>query len=87
MSFKMFAKTREHLFTIFVFEGRKGNMNYTVRQDIKMKQLEIKINLPNVSKQNVKYTEINTEFHIKSIYHKTWFPLIIFKLSKTIVSM
>lgn len=41
-------------------EGRKGTTNDKVRQEVKMKHLEIKINLQNVSKQNMTETKINT---------------------------
>lgn len=51
-----------------------------------MKHLEIKINLQNVSKQNMMETEINTRFKAKSINHKTWLQLINLELSKTVVS-
>lgn len=42
------------------FVGRKGNVNYKIRQEVKIKHLEIKINLQNVSKQKMMETEINT---------------------------
>lgn len=51
MSFKMLAKNVRTLVYNLDFEGK--NMNYKVRQKIKMKHLEMKINLQNVSKQNM----------------------------------